>query len=97
MADLLRGFHFAEAYRFLQTQLRSYTMPARPHVRFLLWNPVPIVSGIACQAPFIRDSAGLLRRRWIQLQETMTPPWVAPDPELQLQMRARIEAALLRS
>jgi asparagine synthetase B (glutamine-hydrolysing) len=97
MADLLRGFHFAGAYRFLQTQLRSYKLPARHMVRFLLWNAGVRPLAASQVRRIIRATApGLLRRHRIRCHERMTPPWIAPDPRLQSQLRKRIEESVDR-
>jgi asparagine synthase (glutamine-hydrolysing) len=92
MADLLRRFQFAGAYRFLRTELRSYSMPRRHMVRFLLWNSGVRLLAASQVRRIIRATApGLLRRHRIRCHERMTPPWVAPDPELRLQLHKRIE------
>jgi asparagine synthase (glutamine-hydrolysing) len=96
MADLLRRFHFGGAYRFLQAQLRSYRMPARHIVRFLLWNAgVRLLAGSQARRMIRWTAPGLLRRRRMRRLARRTPPWIAPDPELQSQMRERIEESVL--
>jgi asparagine synthetase B (glutamine-hydrolysing) len=97
MADLLRGFQFAGAYRFLQTQLRSYKLPARHMVRFLLWNSgVRLLAGSQARRMIRRTAPGLLQRRKVRHLASSTPPWIAPDPQLQSQMRKRIEECVLQ-
>ena len=92
MVDLLRGGDFRGLHRMLGTILRSYDTSRS----LLLYNMLWRFGGRPLLASWGRDALRrvaprrLFERRVRQL-ESRSPAWVAPEPELQREVRDRIE------
>jgi asparagine synthase (glutamine-hydrolysing) len=88
LADLLRGGHAAEAWRFLRMRSRSEPVGGARGVARLLWTTAGR-SLASATLDAIAPAAWHARRRRRLLSER--PPWVAPDPAVRKAMDDRVE------
>ena len=91
-ADLVRSFKLGEVARLAGNQLRSFEKSAVAMLRRIVWGYGirPLLSLYATRVLNQMAPGVLTARRWRHLSH-ITPPWLAPDPELKKQLRERFE------
>jgi asparagine synthase (glutamine-hydrolysing) len=100
-ADLMRELEFAALYRFVRTKLSSFDTTLLPTLRSLLWKnglqPLGYFYGrklLQRYAPALREAR---RRRSIVRALEAELPWIAVEPELRDEFRARRDKRLRQS
>ncbi len=92
MVDLLRGFDIAGLRLMLGTVLRSYDTSRSLLLYNMLWRFAarPLLASYGRDA-LRRVAPGRLAKHRLGQLEERSPDWVTPDPELQRELRARME------
>ena len=89
-ADFIQAGQFGSLYRFARSKIDSFSVPKLPAAHYLLWQSglrevlrFHVVGVLGKRAPALLRA----RRRGVLARTEL--PWVAPDPELRAEVRAR--------
>ena len=92
VADLMRTFRLREVVRLTRSQMRSFDKDSMAVARRIVWGygvrPLLNLYGIRVLKQTAPSVIAAHRRRAVA---RITPPWLAPDPELQKQGRERFD------
>jgi len=91
-ADLMKEFRLFQLYKLWRSFRLSYSLPLLAGLRNLLWSngARPLLGSLAADILKVAASDILRHRRVASLYRD-TPDWIAPDPQLQREMRDRVE------
>jgi asparagine synthase (glutamine-hydrolysing) len=93
IVDLIRGADVANLYRMLATVLRSYDTSRPLLVHNMLWRyGFRLLFASWARTVLKRVAPKRMVARRLATLERRSPDWVSPDPELQRELRARMEA-----
>ena len=91
-ADLVRAFDLRGLARQFAITARSYSVPWPKMLRFLLWHygARQVLAEMAATV-LGRVTPGFMHAHRRRALDELTPAWMAPDPELQRELRWRVE------
>jgi asparagine synthetase B (glutamine-hydrolysing) len=96
-ADFIQALQFGNLYRFARSRLASFSVPAAPALRYVLWEyGLREVLRFHTRALLARRASAVLQARRRRAFTRAEIPWVAPDPRLRTEVRARREADVRR-
>jgi asparagine synthase (glutamine-hydrolysing) len=91
-ADLLRAVNVREVIRMTANQLRSFEKSPTAMLRRLLWGyGLRPLLALQAQRVLKRVAPGVLQAHRRRGRNRITPPWLAPDPDLQKESQRRFE------
>jgi hypothetical protein len=92
IADLVRGLKVREVYDTLTVVLRSFDASRSLLVYNMLWRyGLRLVLASWGRRALRKTAPGVLARRRLRNLEARSPVWVSPEPELQRELKARME------
>jgi hypothetical protein len=96
-ADFIQALQFGNLYRFARSRLASFAVPAHSGLRYVLWEyGLREVLRFHARALLAKHAPSILQARRRRVFERAELPWIAPDPRLRAEVRARREADVER-
>ena len=97
-ADFLQSLDLEGLYRLWHMYAHSYHFSRRHAFRIVQWHAKHPLRDLALTVAARAGAGRLVRRHWHSkaLKVAASPPWVAPDPSLRVQVAERLEAAYVR-
>jgi asparagine synthetase B (glutamine-hydrolysing) len=93
MVDLIRGANVAGIASMISTVLKSYDLSRAQLVYNMLWtHGFRLLMASWGRSALRRVAPARLARHRLAQLESRSPDWVVPDPDLQRQLRERMEA-----
>ena len=97
-ADFIEALQFGNLYRFTRSRLASFAVPAASGLRYVLWEyGLREVLRFHARALLAKRAPALLRARRRRALARAELPWIAPDPRLRAEVRARQQAEVERA
>ena len=96
-ADFINALQFGNLYRFTRSKLASFSVPARSALRYVLWEyGLREVLRFHTRTLLAKRAPAVLQARRRRAFARTELPWIAPDPRLRAEVRARREAEVGR-
>ena len=97
-ADFIEALQFVNLYRYTRSRLASFAVPVTSGLRYVLWEyGLREVLRFHARALLAKRAPTVLRARRRRALARAELPWIAPDPRLRAEVRARREAQIERA
>jgi asparagine synthetase B (glutamine-hydrolysing) len=96
-ADFIQALQFGNLYRFTRARLASFAVPTLSGLRYVLWEyGLREVLRFHVRGLLAKHAPSALRARRRRTLARAELPWIAPDPSLRAEVKARRDADVER-